>query len=368
MMFIDRIDDLLAFDVDGYLERVTENQVQASLNKVRLNRMDFLNLISPAAEPFIEAMAVRSRNETVRNFGRTVGLYAPIYISDYCANGCIYCGFNAANPFERTRLSLEEIEEECRILADTGIRHTMLLTGEDHLKTPLSYLEAAVQVMKRYFASISLEIFPMDREEYQVLNRAGADALTVYQEVYDRTIYREVHPWGKKADFVYRLGTPERAAQAGFRSVNIGTLFGLGDLCREVFVMACHARFLEKKYPHVEIGLSMPRMQKADNAISPRNLLSDFQFVQFMTALRIYLPSMGMSISTRESAPFRDRLLHLGVTRLSAGSKTDVGGYARGDGKDVAQFDIADDRSVDEVVTMIANSGYQPVFKDWESI
>ena len=247
MNFLDRVDAFLAFDVHGYLDAVTSDQVKRSLNKPLLNRFDFLHLISPAAEPFLEEMATRARRETIQYFGRTVGLYAPIYISDYCANGCVYCGFNAGNHFKRTTLSLEEIEEECRILAATGIRHTMLLTGEAPLKTPLNYLESAVKIMKRYFASISLEIFPMDRADYEVLNRAGADALTVYQEVYDRDIYREVHPSGKKADYAYRLATPERGAEAGFRSVNIGTLFGLGDLCREVYLMACHARFLERK-------------------------------------------------------------------------------------------------------------------------
>lgn len=368
MMFIDQVDDLLAVDVHGYLETVTPAQVAAVLAKPMLTRFDFLALISPAAAPFLEEMAQRAQRETIQYFGRTVGLYAPIYISDFCANGCTYCGFNAVNSFKRTKLTLEEIETESRILADTGIRHTMLLTGEAPQKTPLSYLEAAVKVMKRYFASISLEIFPMDRADYEVLNRAGADALTVYQEVYDRDVYRAVHPTGKKADYAYRLATPERGAAAGFRSINIGPLFGLGDLCREVFIAACHARFLEKKYPHVEIGLSMPRIRQAKGAISAINELSDFQFVQFMTALRIYLPRIGMSVSTRESADFRDRLLHLGITRFSAGSKTDVGGYARGVCDDVPQFDIADGRSVAQVADMIRTSGYQPVFKDWDRI
>jgi len=368
MMFLDQVDALIAFDVHGYLADVTPDQVKRSLNKSLLNRFDFLNLISPVAEPFLEEMATRARRETIQYFGRTVGLYAPIYISDYCANGCVYCGFNSSNHFKRTKLSLEEIEQECRILAATGIRHTMILTGEAPLKTPLDYLESAVKIIKQYFPSISLEIFPMDQPEYEVLNRAGADALTVYQETYNKKVYQEVHPSGKKADYAYRLETPERGARAGFRSVNIGTLFGLGDLCQEVFIVACHARFLEKKYPQVEVGLSMPRMRTATGAISPRNILSDFQFVQFMTALRIYLPRIGMSISTREAADFRDKLIHLGVTRFSAGSKTDVGGYAMAAKDESAQFDIADKRNVDQVVAMIQNSGYQPVFKDWDRI
>ena len=368
MMFIDQVDDLLAVDVHGILNGVTPDQVKRVLARPQLDRFDFLTLISPAAEAFLEEMARRARQETIQYFGRTVGLYAPIYISDFCSNGCTYCGFNTCNTFDRTCLTLPEIEEECRILAGTGIRHTMLLTGEAPQKTPLSYLEAAVKVMKRYFASISLEIFPMDQQEYEVLQRAGADALTVYQEVYDREVYQQVHPTGRKADYAYRLGTPERGAEAGFRSINIGPLFGLGDLCREVFLAACHARFLEKKYPHVEIGLSMPRIRQAKGAIGPIDELSDLQFVQFLTALRIYLPRIGVSVSTRESADFRDRLLHLGVTRISAGSKTDVGGYSRGPSDDVPQFDIADNRSVAQVAEMIRNSGYQPVFKDWDRI
>lgn len=368
MSFSTTIEEFRDFDFEEHFNAVTDQDVGAALSKERLTRKDFLALLSEQAAPHLETMASKARKITLQHFGRTMGLYAPIYISDYCSNHCIYCGFNSTNRFNRRKLTLAEVETEARLLADTGIRHVILLTGEAPAKTPLTYLGEAVTVMRKYFSSVSLEIFPMDETEYGVLNKAGADSLTVYQETYDREVYKQVHLAGKKRDYDWRLLAPERGARAGFRSVNIGALFGLGKIRQEAFFSGIHARFLEHHYPDVEIGLSIPRMRKAEGAIDPRNILDDPGFVQFMTAFRLFLPKVGISISTREAPEFRDKLLHLGITRLSAGCKTDVGGYAKKTDTDTAQFQISDERSVDQVVAMIRQNGYQPVFKDWDRI
>jgi 2-iminoacetate synthase len=369
MSFMHRVQELAGFDFDGYFQSVTPADVRNSLQREELDQRDLLNLLSETAQDFLEKMARKAQRLTRQHFGNIISLYAPLYISDYCSNLCVYCGFNAGVNFPRTKLSIEEIEREAEAIAATGIRHILILTGEAPAKTPMSYLEAAVAVMKKYFSSIALEIFPMDEEDYRVLCRAGADSLTVYQEVYDREMYREVHPRGRKADYEYRLLTPERGARAGFRALNIGTLFGLGEPRREACMAALHARYLELEFPDVEISLSLPRMTRAKGIIEPKNILSDIDFVQFMLAWRLFMPRLGITISTRESAAFRDRLVHLGATRFSSGSKTGVGEYSLKSHADATvQFEVTDDRSVDEVAEMIRQSGYQPVFKDWELV
>ena len=360
------VNEFESFDFDVYFQSVTKADIETSLNRDHLEPHDLLNLLSEQAQVFLEEMAQKAGKITHQYFGRTIGLYAPMYISDYCSNHCTYCGFNTAMDFKRTRLSIEEIEQEAKVIADTGIRHILVLTGEAPAKTPMSYLKEAVGVLKKYFSSIALEIFPMDEEEYHVLKKAGADSLTVYQEVYDRKIYKEVHPKGRKSDYHYRLLTPERGAKAGFRAVNIGTLFGLGEPKSEAFIACLHAKCLENEFPDVEVSLSLPRMTKAQGGIEPKYLLTDIGFVQFMLAWRLFMPRLGITISTREAAFFRDKLIHLGATRYSAGSKTDVGGYALKANDATVQFEVTDTRSVKEITQMIRQNGYQPVFKDWE--
>jgi len=366
--FIEHLDRYASFDFEGYFQSVTPADIEKTLSRDHLDSRDLLNLLSDQARPFLEEMARKASRITHQYFGRTIGLYAPMYIADYCTNYCTYCGFSAAVDFKRTKLSLAEIEREALAIAATGIRHILVLTGEAPAKTPMSYLVGAVEILKKYFSSVALEIYPMDEADYRTLNRAGADSLTVYQEVYDREVYREVHPKGRKADFNYRLLTPERGARAGFRAINIGTLFGLGNPGSEAFFAGLHAGYLEREFPDVEISLSLPRMTKAKGGIEPRNILTDRGFVQCMLAWRLFMPRLGLTVSTRESAAFRDRLIHLGATRFSAGSKTDVGGYAAQHSDATPQFEITDKRSVDEVAEMIRQSGYQPVFKDWELV
>ncbi len=366
MSFIHTVTSFESFDFDGYFSSVTAADIRASLNRDVPGVHDLLNLLSEKAAEFLEDMAQKANHLTCRHFGRTMGLYAPLYISDYCTNHCTYCGFNRSNPFRRRQLSISQIRQEAKVIADTGIRHILVLTGEAPDKTPLSYLEAAVRVLKEYFSSIALEIFPMDEPAYQALVTAGADSLTVYQETYDRKVYNAVHLAGKKADYAFRLETPERAASAGFRGINIGPLFGLADPFSEAFLAGIHARYLEQEFPDVEISLSLPRMTRALGGIAPDHVLSDTGFVRIMLAWRLFLPRAGITISTRESPAFRDRLIHLGPTRYSAGSKTGVGGYAANSGDAIDQFKVTDNRSVAEIRDMIYRSGYQPVFKDWE--
>ncbi len=366
MSFLDQVIEFESFDIQTYLDSVTSSDVKQSLNRDRLKSFDLLNLLSKTAQDYLEPMAQKAQTVTRQYFGRTISLYAPVYISDFCSNHCTYCGFNCSTDFKRTKLTLDQIDAEARMIADMGIRHILVLTGEAPSKTPMSYLEDAVGVMKKYFSSIALEVFPMEAQEYVRMNTAGADSLTVYQETYDRNIYKQVHPKGKKADYEYRLMTPERGAIAGFRAVNIGALFGLGDPKVEAFMAGCHARYLEQKFPHVEVSLSLPRMTKAEGGIAPDHELSDLSFVQTMLAWRLFMLRLGITISTRESAQFRDRLIHLGATRYSAGSRTDVGGYALNADDATVQFEVTDTRSVAQVTQMIRESGYQPVFKDWE--
>jgi len=252
MSFMTMIDKFESFDFDGYFKCVTKADIQKSLNRDHLEPHDLLNLLSESAQEFLEELALKAQKLTLQHFGRTIGIYAPLYISDYCSNHCTYCGFNCATQFRRTKLSLEEIEQEAKAIADLGIRHILVLTGEAPAKTPLSYLEDAIGILKKYFSSIAIEIFPMDEDQYRILKNAGADSLTVYQETYDPKIYKEVHLKGKKTDYHYRLLTPERGAKAGFRALNIGPLFGLGEPASEAFLAGLHAKYLEQTFPFPE--------------------------------------------------------------------------------------------------------------------
>ena len=340
--------------------------IDKTLKKEKLSDNDLLNLLSPIASERLEDMAQLSHKKTIQYFGRTISLYIPLYISNYCSNGCIYCGFHAGNKMKRKKLSLEEIEKEAIIISKTGIKHILVLTGEAENITPLSYLVEVVELLKKYFPSISIEMFPMSVEDYSTLRKAGVDGLTVYQEVYDRDVYKEVHPYGNKRDYDFRIETPERGAKAGFRLVNIGALFGLNKIASEAFFTAIHAKYLDDKYPDTEIAVSFPRINSAENEFEQKYNLDDKTFVQFMTAFRLFLPRLGINISTRETAEFRDNVLPLGVTRFSAGSKTEVGGYGEHEDDDVPQFDISDKRSVDDTVKAIEKAGFQAVMKDWE--
>ena len=259
-----------------------------------------------------------------------------------------------------------EIEENAAIISKTGIKHLLILTGESRKFTPISYMKEAVETLKKYFSSISIEVYPLETKEYRELKEAGVDGLTIYQEVYNRTIYGQVHLSGKKKDYNYRLGTPERGGEAGLRSINIGALFGLGDPLSEAFFTGLHAKFLQDNYQGSEISVSFPRINSAEGDFKSIIPLSDREMVRVMLACRLFLPKAGIVLSTRENASFRDNLLPLGVTRMSAGSITSVGGYS--ENGNTPQFEVSDTRSVIEIRRQIESKGYEPVFKDWEMI
>lgn len=340
-----------------------------SIKKDDLDHLDFLNLLSPLASKHLEAMARKANKLSVQNFGRVISLYAPLYVANYCTNHCTYCGFSIKNNISRKQLSLQEVEKEAIEIASTGIKHILLLTGEDKKISNISYLEDVVRVLKNHFSSITLEVFPMDIEEYSRLKAAGVDSLTIYQEVYNEEIYSKVHLKGKKSDYHYRLDTAERGAKAGLRAINIGTLFGLGELISEAYYSGLHGRYLMNKYMETELSLSLPRINPAEGGFVPNTVLSDKQFVQFILAYRLFLPKVGLNLSTREKAHLRDNLIPLGITKFSAGSKTSVGGYDEDKNlATTAQFDTSDKRSVEEIVNMIESKGYQVIFKDWEAI
>ena len=368
MSFYAQIEHYQHFDFHNFFNGVSDDAVLRCLAKDTLSSTDFLTLLSPKAGEHLEAMAQKAHRLTVQYFGRTIQLFIPLYISNHCANHCAYCGFNRQNSIVRQTLSLDEIEVQAQAIAATGMRHVLFLTGESPHHTPMEYLLAAAACLKRHFASVTIEIFPLDQGDYRRLQQVGVDGMTLFQETYDREVYRRVHLAGRKTDYRYRLDAPERGAAAGFRQVNIGALLGLSEPSRDIFFTGLHARYLEATYPDTEISISLPRFNEAEGSFQPDYLVADHAFVQFMAALRLFMPRAGITISTRENARFRDRLMFLGATRFSAGSSTGVGGYVATETMGSRQFEITDNRSVAEVTEAIVANGYQPVFKDWDTI
>ncbi len=349
---------------EDYFASVTTNDVKQVLAKTRLNKYDFLTLLAPAAEELMEEIAQKAHKITVQNFGKTILLFTPLYLSDYCVNKCVYCSYSVENKFERKKLTIDEIEIEAKEIAKTGLKHVLILTGESNLHTPVSYLMDSVEVLKKYFTSVSIEVNPLETEEYSQLVAAGVDGLTVYQEVYNQEIYKRLHLKGPKRNYQYRLDAAERGCKAGMRNVNIGALLGFDDWRKEVFFTGIHAAYLQEKYLETDIGVSFPRLRPYLGSFQPDVDVTDKNLVQSMLALRIFLPRIGITLSTRESAELRDQLLYLGVTKMSAGSSTSVGGYAQED-EGTNQFEISDERTVSEVYRSLLKKGYQPVFKDW---
>lgn len=347
---------------------VDTGAVLRAMDKDRLSEDDFLALLSPAAIPHLERMAERANRLTLQHFGRTIQLFTPLYLSNYCSNHCRYCGFAVPNHINRSKLDFDEVRAEGKSIAATGLQQLLLLTGEAPAKAGVDYLEECTKILRPYFSSLAIEVFPMDTDDYRRLIRAGADGLTVFQETYDPVLYADLHPAGPKRDYGYRLNAPQRGAEAGMRVVNLGALLGLSDdWRREMYVTGLHAAWLQDRYPGVDVAMSLPRMRPHAGAFQPSCIVSDRELIQIMTALRIFLPRLSITVSTREAPFFRDNILPLGVTRMSAGVSTAVGGHAK-ETESTGQFEISDGRSVDEMCAMIRSKGYQPVFKDWEPI
>ncbi len=352
----------------------TEADARRALAKDRLSPLDLLALLSPAAEPLLEAMAQKARAATLRQFGRAVQLFTPLYLANFCTNRCLYCGFNAKRQISRHMLSLAEVEQEAKAIAATGLRRILALTGDAPAKTGAAYLADCVAVLARHFPSVGIEVPSMTVAEYAQVVEAGMDSMTMFQETYNEALYLYLHPAGPKRDFAFRLDAPQRAVMGGVRAVNLGPLLGLDEWRRDLFLTAMHAEFLLQSYPHLEVSISLPRMrpcgEKPDSpeeqAFKPQ-VVDDRNFVQALAAFRCFLPQAGITLSTREPAALRDRLIPLGVTRVSAGVSTAVGGHSvqRDEEDNAPQFDISDPRSVPEMVEAIECLGYQPVYTDW---
>ncbi|EAX48025.1 thiazole biosynthesis protein ThiH [Thermosinus carboxydivorans Nor1] len=364
--FYDVIEDYRHFDFAAYFAKVTDSDVRRILRQDRLSALDFLTLLSPQAEAYLEEMAQKAHRLTVQHFGRTMLLYTPLYLANYCVNQCVYCGFQLKNKLERKKLTLAEVEQEAQLIAATGLKHILILTGESRQHSPVSYIKDCVNILKKYFSSISIEIYPLTQEEYAELIGAGVDGLTIYQEVYNEEVYAEMHPAGPKRNYRFRLEAPERACQAGMRTVNIGALLGLNDWRQEAFFTGLHADYLQRRFPDVEVSISPPRMRPHLGGFPPRVVVSDQNLVQYVLAFRLFMPRSGITLSTRENGRLRDAMVRLGVTKMSAGSCTAVGG--RSDQEAVGQFQISDERTVAEVAAMLYAQGYQPVYKDWQAL
>ncbi|MDR2075969.1 MAG: 2-iminoacetate synthase ThiH [Desulfovibrio sp.] len=356
------------------LDRLKGEDARRALAAERLGERDFLALLSPAAEPFLEETALRAREETLRHFGRAVQLFTPLYLANFCTNRCLYCGFNARRSIERRLLLPEQVEEEARAIAATGLRRILALTGDAPAKTGAPYLASCVEVLARHFSSVGIEVPSMTVEEYARVAEAGAEGMTMFQETYNQTLYPFLHPAGPKRDFAFRLDAPQRAIMGGLRAVNLGALLGLDDWRRDAFLTGLHAAFLQSRYPEEEISVSLPRLRpcgeppasREEREFTPRPV-GDRHFVQILVALRCFLPHIGITLSTREPAGLRDKLIPLGVTRVSAGVSTAVGGHTAGQNQEKKdpQFEISDPRSVDEMAAAVTGLGYQPVFSDW---
>lgn len=347
-----------------FRESFTQN-IRNSLRPDGLGTEHLIALLSPEAENYLEDMAQKAHEITLRYFGKTIQLYTPMYLSNYCDNQCLYCGFNKQHKMERKKLTLEEVVEEAKFIAQTGLKHILILTGDSRQMSPVSYIKDCVKILKKYFSSISIEIYPLKQDEYAFLVAEGVDGLTIYQETYDEEIYKKIHLSGPKKNYLFRLDAPERGASSGMRNVNIGTLLGLSGWREDVFFTAMHAKYLQDKFNDVEIGISIPRLCPQTGNFKATQPVSDKNIVQIILALRLFLPRVSISLSTRENPQFRENLLPLGITRLSAGSSTQVGGRTMAGENTLRQFEISDKRSVDEIKKLLEQKGYQAVTKDW---
>ena len=353
--------------------RYTAKEVRAALEHENCSIEDFKALLSPAAEPFLEEMAGRARLETGKHFGNTVYLFTPLYIANYCENYCVYCGFNCYNHISRMKLTMEQIEHEMKVIADSGMEEILILTGESRSMSDVSYIGEACKLARNYFRMVGLEIYPVNTEEYRFLHECGADYVTVFQETYDADKYETLHLLGHKRVWPYRFDAQERALMGGMRGVAFSALLGLSDFRKDALASGLHVYYLQRKYPHAEMSLSCPRLRPIINndRIRPQDV-HEKQLCQILCAYRIFLPFVGITVSSRESAAFRNGIVKIAATKVSAGVSTGIGDHerkysgresdgARGD----EQFEIDDGRSLDEMYQDMSGEGLQPVLNDY---
>ena len=351
----------------------TAADVRAALEHDTCSIEDFKALLSPAAEPFLEAMAEKARFETSKHFGNTVYLFTPLYIANYCENYCVYCGFNCYNDIKRMKLSMEQIEKEMKVIADSGMEEILILTGESRGQSNVEYIGEACRLARKYFRMVGLEIYPVNTDEYRYLHECGADYVTVFQETYDADKYETLHLLGHKRVWPYRFDAQERALRGGMRGVSFSALLGLSDFRKDALASALHVYFLQRKYPHAEMALSCPRLRPIINndKINPLDV-HERQLCQVLCAYRIFLPWVGITVSSRESETFRNGIVKIAATKVSAGVSTGIGdheskytGKESGEPEGDEQFEIDDNRSLDKMYKDITDEGLQPVLNDY---
>ncbi|MFM5028539.1 2-iminoacetate synthase ThiH [Aeromonas rivipollensis] len=366
--FIDRWRELEWDDVGMSIRAKTARDVELALANPRRGLDDFMALISPAAEPFLPRMAELAERLTRQRFGNTVGFYVPLYLSNLCANDCSYCGFSMSNRLKRKTLNAEEIERECLALKARGFDSVLLVTGEHETKVGMDYFREQLPRIRRHFSTLAMEVQPLSEAEYAELKTLGLDAVMVYQETYHAPAYARHHLRGNKQDIEWRLATPDRLGRAGVDKIGLGALIGLSpDWRADSYFVAEHLAWLERHHWQSRYSLSFPRLRPCTGGLEPEVCMSDRQLVQLICAWRLFSPTLDLSLSTRESPAFRNGALRLGITQMSAESRTQPGGYAEGDKEELEQFAIHDDRSLGEVAAAVRQAGLQPVFKDWEA-
>ncbi len=360
-------------EMKGYdYSRYTPADVLRALRHDTCSVEDFKALLSPAAEPFLEQMAERARLETQKHFGNTVYLFTPLYIANYCENYCVYCGFNCYNDIRRMKLSMEQIEHEMKVISESGMEEILILTGESRAQSPVEYIGEACKLARKYFRLVGIEIYPVNTDEYRYLHECGVDYVTVFQETYDSDRYEQLHLMGHKRVFPYRFEAQERALMAGMRGIACSALLGLSDFRRDALASALHVYYLQRKYPHAEISLSCPRLRPIVNneKINPLDV-HEKQLCQVLCAYRIFLPFCGITVSSRESESFRNGIVKIAATKISAGVSTGIGDHESkytGKENDEAgdeQFEISDGRSLKKMYDDMSGEGLQPVLNDY---
>lgn len=351
--------------VQAKIYATTPEQVLRSLATNKRSLEDFLHLIAPAAQPYLEQMAQQSHALTTKRFGKTIQMYAPMYLSNECQNICTYCGFSLDNKLKRKTLSASEIAQEVTALKKAGFDHVLLVTGEANYTVNIHYFLKAIEQIKNDFANISVEVQPLSEEEYVQLHQAGVYSVLVYQETYHRDVYKQYHPKGKKSNFDFRLETPDRVGSAGIHKIGLGVLLGLEDWRTDSFFNALHLDYLQKTYWQSKFSVSFPRLRPAEGIIEPNFIMDDKDLTQLICAYRLWNEDLELSVSTRENEKFRDNIIPIGVTSMSAGSKTNPGGYVV-DPQSLEQFETSDERSALTIARIITQKGYEPVWKDWD--
>ncbi|MFM4708111.1 2-iminoacetate synthase ThiH [Aeromonas caviae] len=365
--FLDRWLELEWDDIGMQIRAKTAADVERALTTSRRTLSDFMALISPAAEAYLPQMAAEAERLTRQRFGNTIGFYVPLYLSNLCANDCTYCGFSMSNRLKRKTLNSEEIERECLAIKARGFDSVLLVTGEHEHKVGLAYFRQVMPIIRRHFSTVGMEVQPLSQAEYAELKTLGLDSVMVYQETYHAPTYARHHLRGNKRDIAWRLATPDRLGRAGIDKIGLGALIGLSsDWRADSYFVAEHLAWLERHHWQSRYSLSFPRLRPCTGGLEPAVVMSDRQLAQLICAWRLFSPTLDLSLSTRESAAFRNGAVRLGITQMSAESRTQPGGYAEGDKEELEQFAIHDDRPVGEVAAAVRQAGLQPVFKDWE--